>query len=496
MENIVLISMATASALFLGIGLFHRTKTKSLGDMLPMVFGKHANILNSQEFNFSVTSSSISLATVLLFFYSAVGSLGPWLFWCAITTMAGIFLVAKLSKQIWGKMNTYDHRPSLHEFLGTEYNSKYVLTAGAVCTVLGYLGVFGLELYIGSLFISALIPSVPFWTIVIGVTAIGFAYSAVGGFRSVIVTDKLMMWLIWSFIIALLSFFFYVLTIGEAANLNSIPTHVSSLQWSNNLVSFLVGILVINSAMFVVSMSIWQRISGSQQRSIAVNGLWRGGLQTGITWSLLIILAILTYSVITPDGSDKNILAQLLEHISLNYGLAGKVIIGITALGVLSSQLSTASTQLISTAHALYEDLYSRYKQSKTPILNRVQSAKELRISQLLLVFAAILSIIVVGGLSSLGFDVVDLAFALYGTQLSLFLPVVLSLLLERKTLHLLSNSATMAVVVGIFLGLTAAVIGKIVGLQDLVFLAPLFSIGSSSIIMTFQLIKIRTIRS
>lgn len=480
MELIVILGFGVSLFLYLAIGWYFKNSTKSLGDMLPLVFGKQAKVNSSSEFSASTAATSISLATVVMFFFEQIENLGSWLFWCAGTTAIGIYLVQRLSPKIWKKMDSYKFRPSLHEFLGTEYDSQKLAIIGSIVTILGYLGTFGLELYIGSVFFSGLLPSVPQWLVVVIISIVGFTYIALGGFRVVIITDKIQMKFIWLMIIILLSFsIFRMSSFGMSDALNNIPNTV----FLPNFIPypFLLGILVINFAMFLVSMSIWQRISASQNPETATVGLWKGTLQTVSSWSLLIIAASLTFFFVNPIEGE-NLLLTFLNYLGDSQGVVGLIIVFVVVLGLFGSQLSTASTVLVATAHTLYEDIVSKIR--KSSLEERLSNRQELNLSRVILTISAILAIIIMSILSSLGFDILSLAFIVYGGQLSLFAPILLSLYLERNDLKIISNYALTAVVLGLLFGWSSAALGKICSAQNLILLSPVISLVVSSLVM------------
>lgn len=466
------------------IGLVHRKRTKDIGDMIPVSGEDRGHIKDSKEFTASTVATSISLATVVLFFFEAAPGLGVWLLWCALTTAVGILVVRLFSKKIWHRLSAYDHRPSLHEFLGVEFGSMKVSTIGAVVTSLGYLGIFGLELYIGSIFLSSLAPEIPQWLVVVIVSIVGFLYTALGGFRTVIVTDRIQMYTIWVFIAALFSVFaFHLWSSGSIeGEFAKIPTNLVDFSWSDSLLSFIVGILVINACMFIVSMSIWQRIAASSDPTTVTRGLWRSSIFTGLSWALLIFAAILVFMVVSPV-EGVNPLTTLLQYSSENFGLLGKVVLFLSVIGLFGSQLSTASTQLIATAHTVYEDILAPMR--KKDVAQQIRDkGSELMISRVILVSVAIAAILIVAALSASGFSIVDMAFALYGGQLALFPLVILALVKGRPQLSGLSSGTVIAVVLGLVAGWSGAIFGKLNGIQDLVFLSPVISLITSTVII------------
>ena len=201
-------------------------------------------------------------------FFELSQYLGLWLIWTVVTTVMGLLVVRLFAEKIWLRMSVYDHRPTLHEFLGSEFNSTVLLRVGAVCTSLGFLGAIAVELMVGARFFAGLIPGVSRMDCrYCSLCAPPFLYTAVGGFRAVIITDRLQMISIWLLLLCLPVFYIYYIAThgGWAAGLKRMPAGILDFSYSPEVLSFVVGIFVINVPTFISDMSIWQRIAGSQK---------------------------------------------------------------------------------------------------------------------------------------------------------------------------------------------------------------------------------------
>ena len=233
MSTIVISALMLAFIVYIGVGLFVGRRTRGIGDLLPLALSRQARVENASEFSASTVATTISLATVVMAFFELAQHLGVWLFWTVITTSAGLFVVRLFAKRIWLRMSVYNHRPTLHEFLGREYNSEVLRYVGAVCTSLGFLGAFALELTVGSKFFAGLVPAVQPWVVVMVLSAVAFAYTAVGGFRAVIVTDRIQMVSIWLLLLSLPAFYIYYVAThgGWAENIVKIPPETLNFSY-------------------------------------------------------------------------------------------------------------------------------------------------------------------------------------------------------------------------------------------------------------------------
>ena len=483
MATIVISALLLAFIVYIAVGLFLGRQTRDVADLLPLAFNRQARVKNSSEFSSSTVATTISLATVVMAFFELASRLGIWLLWAVITTSAGLWVVRLFAKRIWKRISEYDHRPTLHEFLGREFNSEALSYVGAVCTSLGFLGAFAIELTVGSMFFAGLVPAVPAWVVVIVLSVVAFVYTAVGGFRAVIVTDRIQMVSIWLLLLSLPLFYIsYVVTHGGwGHSFAQIPSGTLDFSYREGLIPFLLGIFVINVPTFISDMSIWQRIAGAQENRTIVGGLWKSVFTSAATWGAFAILACFAFMIVKPAGSV-NPLVLVLNVVGNTKGTLSVCVLFLAVLGLYGAMLSTASTQLIAVSHTLYEDVFSPIR--KHSLAERLESKKELNFSRTILVVAAIISTIFVQLLSSAGFSIADLVFAIYGAQLGLCPLVISALLLKREQLKSMSAPAVLAITAGFVTGWGTAIYGRLTVNTNLVFLAPVSSLVVSSLIL------------
>jgi len=170
-----------------------------------------------------------------------------------------------------------------------------------------------------------------------------------------------------------------------------------------------------------------------------------------------------------------NPLVSVLGVVGNTKGFVSICVLFLAVLGLYGAMLSTASTQLIAVSHTLYEDVFSRIR--KHGLRERLNSKAELNIFRLILILAAVISTILVQLLSSAGFSIADLVFAIYGAQLGLCPLVISALLLKRERLKRLSVWPVLAVSAGFIAGWGTAICGRVTGNTSLVFLAPVSSL-------------------
>ena len=488
MSGIVVAALLLAFIAYIGVGLWLGRQTRGLADLLPLGLGRRARVTNRQEFSASTVATTISLATVVIAFFELARQFGLWLLWTVATTSAGLLVVRLLARHIWNRMEAYDHRPTLHEFLGTEFHSDALRYVSAACTSLGFLAAFAVELTVGSRFFAWLVPQVPTALVVAALSVVAFVYTAVGGFRAVIVTDRIQMVSIRLLLIALPAFYIYFagVHVGWTESLERIPEDVLHFTYRPGLTAFLVGILIINVPTFISDMSIWQRIAGAQRPETVTGGLLSSVFSSAATWSVFALLACFSFLFMAEPAvanmAAPNPLAVVLKVVGTSGTLFSGGVLFVVVLGLYGAMLSTASTQLIAVSHSVYEDVFSGRMRRR--LADRMESQRELRISRTILVVAALLSTLLVQVLSMVGFSIADLVFAIYGSQVGLCPLAISALLLRREQLSRMSDWAASAVSAGFVIGWGSAAFGVVAGSANMVFLAPVFSLLVSSLLL------------
>lgn len=484
MSVIVLSAIIISIILYVGIGVFYGKNVFNIADILPIIKGRTARVKDDGEFSASTVATSISLATVILAFFDLVPSVGVWLFWAVITTSLGFLLFAVLSRRIWSRLLQYNHRPSLHEFLGTEFNSKNLWVVASLCTSIGYLCMFATELTVGAEFLNGLVQTIPIWLIVVIIATVSFVYTSIGGFRVVVVTDRIQMWFIWGILLSLLLYFsIRTLSHGGFEFLQtSIPRNVINISWSKNLLPFILGLLTMNLFTYITNMALWQRVAGTEDPETVIKGMRKSVLQSALSWGLFVVIAIGAYTVAKPSPGT-NFLITTMNNIYFSQG--GKIVLFIVTLGLYAAMLSTASTQLIAVSHTIYEDIIGPFR--KKSLEERIKSNKELKYSRIIVMLSSIGAIGVVEILKYGGFSIADLAFSIYGAALSLAPAILFALFFKRQRLIKLSSWATLSVILGFVSAWAAAIYGNYILSPkngNLVFLSPVFGLCVSALVL------------
>ena len=116
-------------------------------------------------------------------------------------------------------------------------------------------------------------------------------------------TDQWQMKFIWALIFALGGYYVYYVLLngGLQVNLAKIPGDILNFSNRPGLKYFIVGIFVMNVPIFVSNMSMWQRISGTQQPEIVEKGVRKSIWGIALSWGLLSLLACFAYMYCYPN---------------------------------------------------------------------------------------------------------------------------------------------------------------------------------------------------
>lgn len=474
----IVLAILVAGSVSMYVGWRERTRMRNLADVLPVTRGGRAEVRSDVEFSASTAATTVSLATVILAYFELAPYLGPWLFWTVITTGAGIAVVRLTATPLLQKLSSYaPHVPSLHEFLGSEFNSSRLQLVAGLCTSLGFLGAMAVELTVGSRFLAQFLPAIPPTILVCALAAVGVTYTALGGFRAVIVTDRIQMVGIW-LMAGMLSLLYALYFVGHPQVLAPAARAMTDFSHRDGLSSFLLGIFIINVPTFLADMSMWQRIGGTSRVEDTRRGLLRSVGGVTAIWAVLCALAVVGPQLQGANAGSNALVAILMNLQTWIPGWVIPLIVCVVATGLLCAMFSTASTQLIAFVHAAHEDVLRRVR----PSLSNTETTS----SRLILVIASSIAVMIVEGLTRMGLSIADLVFGVYGSQLGLVPAVALALFGNRERLRGLGGWVLAGVALAFPVGWGLAIAGRIYGNSNLTFLAPVGSLATSLVMLIF----------
>lgn len=485
MTTISYFALILTAAGFLGLGFYFSLRIKTLADFVPIARVGRARVRSSRAFSASTVATSLSVATIIMAYFNLANYFGLWLLWTALTAAAGMYLVYLFSSRIGNKLRDYPYVPSIHEFLSQEYSHPGLRPLAALFTVAGLLLLLATELLVGSNFLALIIPGSPRLVLVLGLSVVPLIYVILGGFETVIVSDRIQMAFIWVMIPAFAAATFFS---TQPHALRELSQAVKLRPIDSGLVWFLTGILLMNLPAYLGNITVWQRISASTDTSVLQRGLHNSAVGILVTWSLLVLVAWAAAKT-SHANSGAEILQSVLERAA--NGPLGMALVFVIVLGLYSALLSTASTFLIAIGHTFTTDIFGWERHTDPTV---AESPKRLALSRVTIVAATIVACAVVELFNRAGYKIEDIIFSIYGGALALFPPMVLALLIPRVALQRMSTWAISSITIGFSSGWIVAVIGKVYGWQNLIFMSPAIGMLASALVLLPGILQMRRI--
>lgn len=426
---------------------------------------------------FSATfSAEMSLATVFIAFMTLAAIMGLNLVFAMITFVAGQFVLwltipAVKRKVFWGE--------TLQTFLGESFSSPTLRRIASATSVLGFIGLFSTEILVGTTLFTGLTGhSKDHAPIVAFVAALVVFYTTLGGFKSVVVTDR---WQAAGVILVVAVLVFSAFNIGGNSNHQLIAPSLLKLHFDPLLI---LNFLIINTLYPICDMSAWQRIAAARDSETARRGFFAALISFFITWSA-IIFAALALTEYTGGATDGTALIKPLELLA-NTGLTGTIVVGLALAALSAAMLSTGDTFLIAASQSLSIDIlaadFFAEKREKERVASEsdlslegnsetdssrvvittlrqevyagVPATKVLFQARLSIVAMATVGVLAFGFLMNIGFAVADFVFVVYGSTIALLPAIVGAFMITSESLRgKLATYSIMSLVLGLAAG-------------------------------------------
>ena len=405
---------------------------------------------------FSTTfAAEMSLATVFIAFMTLAAVLGLNLVVAMLTFVAGqlvlwLVIPAIKTKVFWGE--------TLQTFLGKAYDSPKLRAVASATSIVGFIGLFATEILVGSGVFTTLTGNERSHVAIVAVVAtLVVFYTTLGGFKSVVATDR---WQAAGVFLVIAVLMFAALTLGGEQGEPIVPRHfIDDFQFSFLL---FVNFLIINTLYPICDMSAWQRIAAARDEQTARRGFFAAMLSFLVTWSLIIVAALALVEFTQGETGG----GALMRPLSLlaDTGLVGTLFVGLALAALAAAMLSTGDTFLIAAAQSLSIDILAKdfFAERRAadqaaeegspaePLTGQLRTRPRappafveetfagvgshavLFKARMSIVAMATAGIIVFGWLQAIGFAVADFVFVIYGSTVAL-LPVICGAFLIRS---------------------------------------------------------------
>ena len=304
--------------------------------------------LNKSQFGNTFAASSISLATFIIFFFFSAGIYGLWLLVSPFAYLLGQYLFVLIIKS--SNVDLKDCR-TLSDFVYKYFPSKIVARLITSMTLVSYITLVFLELYIGSIVFSIFLPdSVLYQTIsffAMGVLTLIFV--RLGGYKALIQTDA---WQLTLMIAATTLIFVFSIIAPSTNNDSGFKLIANSLSYTGEswfIFWFVVWLTFLNIVTPFTQLPLWQRIAASKDKSVSLQGVLHS------SWKVvaLCVLPILGFVLLNAKGYTFSSFTDFLNTIKDTNVFAGYIIFPLLIVGLCSTVFSSADTSIIAITYAL-----------------------------------------------------------------------------------------------------------------------------------------------
>jgi Na+/proline symporter len=351
------------------------------------------SLKNSAFFATFITSNSglspaIYLITIYGYFYGLTAF--PWVlsFWI-LTQFSSRWTLSRVESVAGSQGGFIGQHGTLHEFLGKAYNSQMVRALAAGLSFICYVGLITCEVILGYEIMSAFLPESPqflntrFETLsliaTLSVFLIIVIYTAYSGFRAVIRTDKLQLFLLMTMLLA--AVFFVLEHYADIADnydayyQTNFPLNLFD-PVGDGIGSFMFFFVFMNVIFWAVwwpsAMDQWHRCASSRNVDVALNK------KTGTTgWLSILYFAVLTgvflavgamiRTVISPEGGEVTPILHWLSFLQQgDNNILSWVVLGLIASGLVAAVVSTIDSYMIVASQSFVSDIIISRKYGKT----------------------------------------------------------------------------------------------------------------------------------
>lgn len=389
-EGDIMISDVIAAALILisliyfsYVGVRHYTEIAKLDDFL--IYGRK---LQSKDFSDTFVATGLSVATVVVFFMNFGSAYGAAVIWSPISYIASIyflFWLLKIFSTTERGKDFFETGHSIVHFIKNRYKSNAVSFLFLIVSLASLVSIFIIELFVATLVFGTFevfSGRGGEYAILIFTTVIVFVYVYLGGFKSIVKTDRVQLAMCGIGFLSLIVGIIYIAVFSDiSVNFNSqllLPNPVGiGPTWQLGL-SFLIAFFAINFTLNITYLGNWQRFLavgdyqklregffGSERRAQGGESsryrLPGGVIQTTlILWGLLIVAGILSSCIkegVLPT-SDTDMTVALLNYFKDSGSVfLSMIVFPLVVAGIFATLISTADSHIIPIIQSVMYDI-------------------------------------------------------------------------------------------------------------------------------------------
>lgn len=302
------------------------------------------------------TAATYSTFATVFFWFVALGGTYSWLlFMIPLFLYLGNVLFTIYVKKSGIQLSEYR---TIGSFLRNKTSYKPIHYLVDWIIVVFLFSVVLVEMVIGSGILSSMIPSLPngqlfFITLLAGIVIL---YVVLGGFRSVILSDVVQLYLTFAGVLALLIFSTIYLPTPQPSKFIFYPPKINWLSF----LAFVVSVIVVQIFGPPSQLQNWQRICGSEDQDAALKGHRQGSLIGAVLWAMMIVAALILYVKLQGAVSFENI----FDNMKSGGTLSAYALYPLLFVGFIAAMISSADSAMAALYLFIY-DVFSRRRKLK-----------------------------------------------------------------------------------------------------------------------------------
>ncbi len=372
---IVLVGLPLLYYAFVGVKAY--TETKNVDDYFI-----YSRSMGTRDFSETFIATTLSLATELTFFMSFGATAGLSTLWAPITFIVGTVIFIKIirtfssydyGKEFLKKSDTIiDFIKNRTKYYSSNKSTNIFTSLFIFISLLSLISIFIIEMFIVtevfSIFDIFSTDEGMFGVATI-FTCLVLIYVYLGGFKSVIDTDEIQLFLMFIAVSILLGlgiwlYLYYDNYVFNRELLNFSPSNLMGGNLWLGL-SFLTAFFAINFYRYISYIGSWQRI-------LAIGDA--GKIETGLKATIggvVIVMVVLTivgmlFAGVGGDlGSyDATVMISSLVFLLELETLFGNILLGFVLAGLVAALISTADSHIIATTQTISYDLFKLFNKN------------------------------------------------------------------------------------------------------------------------------------
>jgi len=448
-------------------------------------FFNYSRSIPPRLFSDTFIATNVTFTSIFLVVAATSYERGNLTLWIIIAWILGLLLFRKVFPKI---SPFFDHGHTLHEFLGQRYNSQALRRLASISTIIVFLGTLGIEFWGVVILLKGLglVGSLAPFALAIGVALLTAVYTALGGFKAAVHTDRWQLWLIVALTVIMYLVVFNVggvlPSVDKPARIALLASVVNPSTLFSDIV-FAIAMLILFVPFNFCVMDMWQRCTATQGedrlRAIRSVGSWKTCVTFAVIFLVPILVGLSARTVMSGASFSNNILVfpEFLKQIAGPPWLRIPMLCVIYT-GFFAALMSTADTLLINSVYSFMYDVLGPIRRINFGALDKTAHRRTIAVFRFWVLVFALLAV----PLIFIGLTVYQLVLAVFSSQIVLFIPIIYAIYRPQHA-PARSRGACWSVVTGFLAAVICVNIGRLVDNPIVVDGTPVFAFVVSALV-------------